>query len=242
MGKLRGTSVKLTWYGHSAFRVEKDGIVALIDPFLSGNPKWNGGWEEVADGVTHVLLTHGHNDHFGDVVEIGKATGAQIVAVAEIVGYLGQRGIEGGNLNVGNTGGTVDCGGFVTTFVNALHSSSYNDGERTIYMGHPNGLVLRFADGRTLYHMGDTDIFGDMALINELHAPEIGIVPIGDRFTMGGERAALACRRYFDFAKVVPCHYATFPILDQDAGRFTAAMAEDADKVVVPEVGVAFEV
>jgi len=234
--------VKLIWYGHSAFRVEQDDVVALIDPFLSGNPKWDGGWEDAAEGVTHVLLTHGHNDHFGDAVEIGLATGAQMVANAEIVGYLGKRGISSDRLNVGNTGGTVDCGGFAATFVNALHSSSYRDGDQTLYMGHPNGLVLRFDDGRTLYHMGDTDIFGDMALINELHAPEIGIVPIGDRFTMGGERAALACRRYFDFAKIVPCHYGTFPLIDPDAGKFTSAMGEDAVKVMVPDIGVAFEV
>ena len=90
--------------------------------------------------------------------------------------------------------------------------------------------------------MGDTDIFGDMALINELHRPEIGIVPIGDRFTMGGAVAALACRRFFDFTTVVPCHYGTFAGLDQDATRFVAAMEADSGKVTVPEIGVPFEV
>ncbi len=234
--------MKLTWYGHSGFRVESGAAVALIDPFLSGNPKWNGGWEPVSEGVTHVLLTHGHNDHFGDAVEIALATGAQMVCVPEIASYLGSRGVDASRINKGNTGGTVDCGGFSTTFVNALHSSSYTDGDATVYMGHPNGLVLKFEDDRTLYHMGDTDIFGDMALINELHQPDVGIVPIGDRFTMGGNTAALACRRYFDFSTIVPCHFGTFPIIDPDPTKFIAAMEGDGNKVRVPEIGVAFEV
>ena len=234
--------MKLTWYGHSAFRVEVDAAIVLIDPFLSGNPKWSEGWESVSEGVTHVLLTHGHNDHFGDAVEIALATGAQMVCVPEIARYLGRRGVEAAHINMGNTGGTVDCGGFTTTFVNALHSSSYTYDDATVYMGHPNGLVLKFDNGRTLYHMGDTDIFGDMALINELHQPEVGIVPVGDRFTMGGETAALACRRFFDFKTIVPCHFGTFPIIDPDAGKFIAALAGDGNKVRVPEIGAAFEV
>ena len=102
--------------------------------------------------------------------------------------------------------------------------------------------MLKFEGGRTLYHMGDTDIFGDMALINELHQPDVGIVPIGDRFTMGGRTAALACRRFFDFATIVPCHYGTFPIIDPDPSKFIAALEGDGNKVRVPEIGVAFEV
>jgi L-ascorbate metabolism protein UlaG (beta-lactamase superfamily) len=234
--------MQLTWYGHSAFRIEAGGAVVLIDPFLTGNPKWQGGWQEVADGVTHVLLTHGHNDHFGDTVEIARATGAQVVCVAEIAGHLGRVGIDAGRLNQGNTGGTLDCGGFTTSFVNALHSSSLGGDGAVTYMGHPNGLVLHFDGGKTLYHMGDTDIFGDMALINELHAPDIGIVPIGDRFTMGGAVAALACRRFFQFEAVIPCHFGTFPILDQTADAFVAGMGGDAGKVVLPEIGAPFEI
>lgn len=234
--------MRLTWYGHSAFRVETGEIAALIDPFLSGNPVWEGGWEPVADGVTHILLTHGHNDHFGDTLDIAKATGAQVVCVAEIAGYLADHGLSGAAVNQGNTGGTVDCGGFTTTFVNALHSSSLSGEGPRVYMGHPNGLVLHFNGEPTLYHMGDTDIFGDMALIAELHRPDIGIVPIGDRFTMGGAVAALACRRYFEFSTVIPCHFGTFPILDQDAGKFVTAMEAKSDTVQLPEIGVPFEI
>lgn len=233
--------MKLTHYGHSAFRIEVAGASILIDPYLSENPLWEGGWEGPAEGVTHVLLTHGHNDHFGDTIAILKKTGAMLVANAEISDYVAGKGME--NVNPGNHGGTVDCGGFTTTFVNALHSSALTkpDGSN-VYLGNPLGLVLHFPEEKTLYHMGDTDIFSDMALINELHEPKIGLVPIGDRFTMGGAVAALACRRFFKFETVIPCHYKTFGLLDQNAEKFAAGMEGADTKVVVPEVGKAVEV
>ena len=235
--------MKLTWYGHSAFRIEAGDATILIDPFLTGNPAWDGGWEKAAEGVTHVLLTHGHNDHIGDSVAILKKTGAMLVANFEVCMFLVGQGVSGDRINPGNTGGTVECGGFTTTFVQALHSSSFNaDGGSNTYLGNPLGIVLHFANDKTVYHMGDTDIFGDMALINELHQPDIGIVPIGDRFTMGGAVAALACRRFFNFKKVIPCHYGSFGIIDQNADKFAAGM-EGADAgVIVPEKGKAFEI
>jgi L-ascorbate metabolism protein UlaG (beta-lactamase superfamily) len=233
--------MKLTWYGHSAFRVETGDAQILIDPYLSENPSWGRGWEEVSDGVTHVLLTHGHDDHLGDSVPILKKTGAMLVANFEICMYLVGQGVDQAKINPGNVGGTVDCGGFTTTFVRAEHSSSSQiGGGNNVYLGNPGGLVLHFPDAPTIYHMGDTGIFSDMALIQELHQPDIGIVPIGDRFTMGGAVGAIACRRYFEFSKVIPCHYATFPMLDPNADTFTAAMEGDAGKVIVPEVGKAF--
>ena len=233
--------MKLTWYGHAAFRVEAGGATILIDPFLSGNPSWGKGWEGPAEGVTHVLLTHGHNDHVGDALAILKKTGAMLVANPEICDYLGGQGAD--NVNPGNHGGTVDCGGFTTTFVNALHSSAFTlDAGKNVYLGNPNGLVLHFPDDKSLYHMGDTDMFGDMALINELHQPDIGLVPIGDRFTMGGAVAALACQRYFGFEAVVPCHFGTFGLLDQSAEKFVDAMEGSSAKVLTPKVGDVFEV
>jgi L-ascorbate metabolism protein UlaG (beta-lactamase superfamily) len=235
--------MKLTWYGQSAFRVEAGKATILIDPFLSGNPLWNRGWEGPAEGVTHVLLTHGHNDHLGDAADIVKKTGAQLVANFEICMYLVGQGVSDRKINPGNTGGTVDCGGFTTTFVQALHSSSFNIGDGgNVYLGNPLGLVLHFPDDKTLYHMGDTDIFSDMALINELHQPQVGLVPIGDRFTMGGAVAALACRRFFTFETVLPCHYKTFGLLDQTPDKFVAGMEGSGTKVLAPEVGKAVEV
>lgn len=235
--------MKLTWYGHSCFRIEAGGATIIIDPFLTGNPAWDGGWEGPADGVTHVLLTHGHNDHVGDALDILKKTGAMLVANFEICMHLVGQGVGEDKINPGNHGGTVDCGGFTTTFVNALHSSSFGmDGGKNVYLGNPAGLVLHFPDDKTLYHMGDTDIFGDMALIQELHQPEIGLVPVGDRFTMGGAVAALACRRYFKFQTVVPCHYASFPIVDQSADKFVEGMKGSDTQVLVPEKGEATEI
>lgn len=233
--------MKITWYGQSAFRIEAGGATILIDPFLAGNPSWDGGWEEPAEGVTHVLLTHGHNDHVGDSLDILKKTGAMLVANPEICDYFSGKGVE--KVNPGNHGGTVDCEGFTTTFVNALHSSALTrENGANIYLGNPNGLVLHFPEDKTLYAMGDTDMFGDMALIQELHQPQVALVPVGDRFTMGGAVAALACRRFFSFEAVIPCHYATFPLLDSSPDKFVQGMEGSETKVIVAERGKAFEV
>jgi L-ascorbate metabolism protein UlaG (beta-lactamase superfamily) len=235
--------MKITWYGHSAFRVEAGGAKILIDPFLTGNPSWNKGWDEAAEGATHVLLTHGHNDHVGDALPILKKTGAMLVANFEICMFLVGKGVSDKKINPGNHGGTVDCGGFTTTFVQAFHSSSFGgEGGSNTYLGNPAGLVLHFPEEPTLYHMGDTDIFSDMALINELHEPKIAMVPIGDRFTMGGAVAALACRRFFNFETVIPCHYASFGIIDQTADKFVAGMEGAKTRVALPKVGEAFAV
>ena len=230
--------MKITWYGHSAFRVEAGGAKILIDPYLTDNPSWGKPWEGPAEGVTHVLLTHGHGDHVGNAAEILKKTGAMLVANFEVCMYLVGQGVSDKKINPGNTGGTVDCGGFTTTFVQAQHSSSMaGAGGSNVYLGNPLGLVLHFPDDKTLYHMGDTDIFSDMALINELHGPKIGLVPIGDRFTMGGAVAAFACRRFFKFETVLPCHYGTFGIIDQNADKFVAGLEGSGVDVKVPEVG-----
>ena len=166
-----------------------------------------------------------------------------LVANFEVCMYLVGKGADQGKINPGNTGGTVDCGEFTTTFVQALHSSSFGgEGGSNTYLGNPLGLVLHFPNDKTLYHMGDTDIFSDMALINELHEPAVGIVPIGDRFTMGGAVAALACRRFFKFEFVIPCHYASFGIIDQTAEKFVAGMEGSATKVLTPKVGETIEV
>jgi L-ascorbate metabolism protein UlaG (beta-lactamase superfamily) len=230
--------MKLTWHGHSAFVVETSGAKIIIDPFLTGNPGGSGAGEQAAEGVTHVLLTHGHNDHVGDAETILKKTGAMLVANFEICMFMVGRGVSDKKINPGNHGGTVDCGGFMTTFVNALHSSSFSgEGGSNTYLGNPAGLVLHFPEDKTLYHMGDTDIFSDMALINELHEPRIGLVPIGDRFTMGGAVAALACRRFFNFETVVPCHYASFPMVDQSPDKFIAGMEGAAAEIWAPKAG-----
>jgi L-ascorbate metabolism protein UlaG (beta-lactamase superfamily) len=231
--------MKLTWYGHSAFRVDIEGAAIMIDPFLE-NGTWTGDPKTAYRGATHVVLTHGHDDHLGSTLEICKATGATIVANWEICHHFAARGAD--NTSPGNHGGTIDLGAFRLSFVAAHHSSaSIAEGMPPVYLGNPAGVVIAAAGEKTLLHMGDTDIFSDMALIDEIHAPRIGIVPIGDRFTMGAKLAAMACRRFYDFETVIPAHYGTFPIIDQTADGFIAAMAGAKTRVLVPERGVAVE-
>lgn len=154
--------------------------------------------------------------------------------------WLASQGVE--TFDPTNTGGTVHHDGFSVTYVQAQHSSAHLDENGVSQdLGHSNGVVLHIDGEKTVYHMGDTDIFGDMALIEELHQPKIAMVPIGDRFTMGGAVAALACRRYFNFDTILPCHFGSFGIIDQNADKFVDAMEGDAGKVKVINPGDAVE-
>lgn len=225
--------MKITWFGHSCFRVETGSSVLLIDPFLKGNPTFQASgiaFEVATKGVTHVAITHGHDDHIGDAGEICKATGAPLFATYELALHVKEKGAE--TIQPMNTGGSVADKDFDLTLVNALHSSSSGG----TYLGNPNGIVLKTKEGKTVYHMGDTDMFAGMGLIAEFHRPDIGIVPIGDRFTMGAKAAAFACKKFFKFKTVIPCHYGTFPgMLDPDASKFQAEMS--GHNVVAPKVG-----
>ncbi len=225
--------MKLCWLGHSAFYIVFGNTKILIDPFLKDSPVFkNDNFLNVIDNVTHIVLTHGHSDHLGDTVEIAsKNKEIIVIANADICSYLSSKGLS--NFSPGNTGGTIIQNDFSVTFAQAHHSSSVLDKDGISHsLGNANGLVFHINDEKTLYHMGDTDIFSDMALIEELHKPEVGIVPIGDRFTMGGTVAALACRRYFNFEKIIPCHYGTFGLIDNDTSKFIGAMENEKNKVV----------
>jgi len=224
--------MKIQWLGHSAFKFIGDTTSVLVDPFLTGNPKFTGTLDAACQGVSHVFLTHFHNDHFGDTIEVLKRTGATLVAMPEITDWVtGQDdGVSTVAMNMGGTYRTPE--GVTVSPVQAFHSSSLTLAEGTgVYGGMPAGLVIGM-DGHTLYHMGDTTIFSDMALINELHEPDIGIVPIGGHFTMDAKTAALAVNRYCRFKTVLPCHYLTFPVLAQSADDFVAGV--EKAKVVTP--------
>ena len=231
----------ITWFGHSCFRIDTGKSRILVDPFLTGNPTFEDLGQtvrDVAKGVTHVALTHGHEDHTGDTVAICKETAPPLIAVYELAVHMASLGVA--KIDPGNTGGTQSHTDFDLTFVPAWHSSGIFHEGRSIYLGACCGLVIAAREGKTVYHMGDTAIFSDMGLLNEIYRPQVGIVPIGDRFTMGARTAALACKRFFQFEKVIPCHYGTFPIIDQTADKFVAEMG--GNSVVVPKVGVPFEV
>jgi L-ascorbate metabolism protein UlaG (beta-lactamase superfamily) len=233
--------MKLTWFGHSAYRLEFGSSVVLIDPFLTGNPSFAGDPVQASAGATHVLLTHGHADHVGDALAIAQRTGAKVVANYEICMWLGKQGLQA--MDPMNTGGTTDQGEFSATLTIAFHSSSVMDETGvTQDLGHPGGIVVtpRDAAEPTVYHMGDTEIFSDMALIGELHAPKVAIVPVGDRFTMDGRRGALAVRRFLpSVTTAIPCHWGTFPMIAQTPDAFVQAMDGAAAKVLVPAKGTA---
>ncbi len=231
--------MKLTWFGQSAFRIDLAGTSLLIDPFFTGNPAFEGDVAEISKGISHVVVTHGHGDHIGDTLAIAQATGATVVSNYDLCMYLASKGLK--NFEPMNTGGTVDLGAFSTTLVRADHSAGLVEAGVGYPLGNANGAIIKAKGEKTLWHMGDTDIFSDMALLSEIHGVEICICPIGDRFTMGGRTAGLAMTRFVKPKVAIPCHYGSFPIIDQNADAFVAALAGSEVKAVVPRKGEAVE-
>jgi len=232
--------MQITWYGHSAFRLDFGGTAVLIDPFFTGNPAFVSDKAAAMNGVSHILLTHGHGDHVGDTLDIAKQNGATVTADYDLLMWLAKKGLE--KLNPMNTGGTTDLGTFKVSMVRADHSSGSNEGDGSVYLGNPHGVIVKAPGEPTVWHLGDTDIFSDMALLSEIHQPKVAIVPIGDRFTMGAATAAMAVKRFLNVGTAIPCHFGTFPIIDQSADQFVAEMKGHATKVIVPEKGKPFTV
>ncbi|WP_042252839.1 metal-dependent hydrolase [Paracoccus sp. PAMC 22219] len=207
--------MKLTWLGHSGFRLQIEQAVILIDPWFSGNPVFpDDRRAEAIDGATHILITHGHGDHTGDTLALAKELKIPVVGIFDLIGHWEKTDkIEGIGFN---KGGTVDLGGARVTMVNATHSSSISGPDGPVYAGHESGYMIA-GDGHVIYVSGDTDIMADMEWMGDLHKPDIGILCAGGHFTMDMARAAYAAKRYFDFKTVIPCHYKTFPLLEQSA-------------------------
>ena len=202
--------INITWLGHSAFALNIDGHPVLIDPFLTGNPLGAANPDEVDAEI--IFLSHAHGDHLGDTVSIAKRTGALVVANAEIAGWMSKQGVE--NTHGQNPGGGWDHGFVHCKFTVAHHSSSFPDGT---YGGNPCGFVLT-ASGKRLYFAGDTALFSDMRLIGDM-VIDLAFLPIGDNYTMGPEDS-LSAINYIRPRYVIPMHYKTWPLIDQDASEW----------------------
>ena len=229
--------MQLTWLGHSACHLDVAGKSVLIDPFWTGNPKHPQGFEQGLERVDFIVLTHGHEDHLGDSARLAQKYGATVVAMFEICTYLGGQGVE--KVEPMNIGGTVKRDGLSFTMVNAQHSSAVIKDGTPITMGDPAGFIIK-SSGPTVYHAGDTEIFSDMALIQRIHNPKIGLIPMGDRFTMGPETAAMACNEFLDLQVIVPIHWGTFDLLTGDPQRFKSLVKRG--EVRLPKPGEAREV
>lgn len=204
MEQLLG-GVRITYLGHATFRLTTPGDEQIIiDPFITQNPVIPEELKDIGELDT-ILITHGHFDHLGDAAQLSKDTGAKTISNFEIFSYLQSQGVE--NAEPLQKGGTAQVGGVKVTATNAFHSSSIQteDGA-SIYGGEPMGLVVEFESGLKLYHAGDTNVFGDMALIGEIYSPDLAILPIGDRLTMGPLEAAHATR-LLGVRHVIPAHY-----------------------------------
>lgn len=227
--KLNGH--ELVYFGHSAFLIKnKDGINTLIDPWIS-NPSNKRRLEEYVDNVDYILITHGHGDHIGDAEEIGKRYNAEVIAMFEVTNYLRSKGLE--KLTGMNIGGTLKKENISFTMVEAAHSSTIHDGEKTFPGGSAAGFVISMEDGFTLYHMGDTGLFGGLKMITELYHPDLIMIPIGGHYTMGPREAAYAIS-VLNPKMIIPMHYRTFPVIDVSVEEFIKSLDLKIRERVIP--------
>lgn len=205
--------MKITFLGQSGFHIETEGHSILIDPFLTGNELAVNSPDEFSP--SHIVLTHAHPDHYGDTEDIAKRSGATVVASFEVVNYLGEKDIQGHPMNIG---GSFDFPFGKVTYTPAWHSNSLPDGT---YAGMPSGLILEIG-GKRIYHAGDTALFSDMKLITR-GGIDLAMLPIGDNFTMG-PADALEAVKLIEPKEVIPVHYNTFEVIQQDPDAFKASV------------------
>jgi len=203
---------RITWFGHAAFKIEMANQTVLVDPWLDGNPTSPIKASEITKADV-VFVTHDHGDHLGDAFSICKKTNATFVAAIELTDYAEENGVkEVAGLNIG---GSTEIEGVKLTIVQALHTAS---------KGAPTGVVIE-GEGKTVYHAGDTGLFGDMRLIGEIYKLDVALIPIGGYYTMG-PREAVEAVKLLNPKVVIPMHYKTFPVLAQSADEFVKGVNE----------------
>ena len=230
--------MKIIWLGHGSFRIEIDDQVRLIDPWLTGNPMLAEDQHEAAlAGATQILVTHGHFDHTTDIAMVATRTGAPVAGMYELMDWMVTQGVK--EPTGFNKGGSISCGAVKVTMVPASHSSSVAGDAGSIYTGGEIGYMIS-GEGKTVYVSGDTDIMADMDWMGDFHKPQVGILSAGGFYTMDMAGAAYAAKRYFNFETVIPCHYRTFPALEQSAKVLADGLP--GVNVVEPEVMQAIEI
>lgn len=209
--------MKITFLGHSCLQVESQGKKVIIDPFLTGNGTAAMKASDVE--VDAILLTHAHADHLGDAIDIAKRTGAPIIAVFELAAYCAAKGAK---IHPMHIGGSYNFDFGRVKFTLAFHGAAIEEDGKMIYGGNPAGILLTMND-KTLFHAGDTGLFGDMKIIGELNRIDMAALPIGDNFTMGPDDALIAAT-WLQAKKVMPIHYNTFPLINQNPQEFAARL------------------
>lgn len=207
--------MRVSYHGHAVIKIETNGRIILFDPFITGNGLTDLKVEDIKPDV--IILTHGHGDHLGDTVELAKKNDALVIGTAEIAAYIGFQGVK--KTHAMHIGGSYKFDFGRVKLTPAFHGSGFvtNDNQ-IIYLGMPAG-VLFMAEGKTVYHAGDTALYSDMKLIGERHPIDLAFLPIGDNFTMGPEDAAVAAK-FLNPKQVVPIHYNTFPPIRQDPYKY----------------------
>ncbi|MCT8137385.1 metal-dependent hydrolase [Anaerobacillus sp. CMMVII] len=221
--------MKVTYHGHSVVLIETNEKKIIIDPFINGNGQTTLSVSELE--VDYILLSHGHNDHVGDTVELAKQNNALVVAPFELATYLSWQGV---NTHAMHIGGAHQFDFGVVKLTQAFHGSAYVEEEtkKIVYTGMPAGLLISL-EGKTIYHAGDTALFSDMKVIGDRNRIDLAFLPIGDNFTMGPTDAALAAT-WLKAKQVVPIHYNTFPVIEQDPKVFCSLLEDGIEgKVLV---------
>ncbi len=211
--------MNIIWLGHASFRIEIEDAVLLVDPWIDTSPVFPADRRaEALAGATHILLTHAHGDHATEAAALAAELGAPVACIYDLAQLLD--GVEAIGFN---KGGTVDLGGAQVTMVNAQHSSTFSANGAGVPAGSEAGFMIA-GEGHVIYLSGDTGIMADMGWMGEYFRPDIGILSAGGHFTMDMKAAAWAAKRFFDFKLVIPCHYRTFPLLEQSAEALVAGL------------------